>query len=164
MTIDQINEGISECMNEQRNKWINSLCNLKAEHEPEVLSLFLCSCPGGTREPKTTWFCEVAFLFLKGCAITQSSLAPDSTSLPQDHDLKILCLSIPSQYLGGKPARALSSSLSLSPPPSLAQSCPSSILWLSILHVQVLWVPLKNEHVAVVVPQVILSHYSLSCY
>lgn len=59
----------------------------------------------------STWLCVVAFLLLEVRPIQQTSLVPDSTSKPQDYDIKILCFSISPQYLKRKAARDLSFSL-----------------------------------------------------
>lgn len=95
-------------------------------------SLSLCSCLDGPRKAmlgvKSPWPSDSMRLFFSFC---KASLHPKpvwSLTLllsPRIMILKILCLSIPSQYLGGeKAARALSSWLYASLLASLTQFCP----------------------------------------
>lgn len=100
MTIDQMDEGMSKWTNEKKNKCINSLCDWKPEHEPEVPCLSLCSFLGGggghagNQELMTVWPHEVTLLLLEGFPRLFASgvyfLAPIII-------LEILCLSVPTQ-------------------------------------------------------------------
>lgn len=100
-------------MNEQRNRWSNSLCDL----QPSLCVLVWISPGKLCWEPRTRLggFHQVAFLLLEGYLIPQASLVLDSPSQPQIHN-PWNSVHVPPQHLGRKAAKA-SPPLSGSPAP-----------------------------------------------